>query len=98
MSTADQTTVNNAPGEPTPVETIKIQGKLLTEKVKELAHEGNVRRIVVKNHDDHTVLEIPVNAGVIALVLAPIITAVGAIAALANDWTIEVHRAGPAAG
>jgi len=64
----------------------------LAAKVKELLHEGNVRRIVVKNLQGHTVMEIPVSAGVIAAVALPIVTAVGALAALANDWKIEVHR------
>jgi Domain of unknown function (DUF4342) len=75
-----------------PQETMKIQGQALAEKVKELLHEGSVRRIVVKNDQGHTVMEIPVTAGVIAAVALPVVTAVGALAALANDWTIEVHR------
>ncbi|QNK80245.1 DUF4342 domain-containing protein [Nakamurella sp. PAMC28650] len=71
---------------------MKVQGKELGAKVKELIHEGSVRRIVVKNAEGHTVMEIPVTAGVIATVALPIVTAVGALAALANDWKIEVHR------
>lgn len=70
----------------------KVRGEALVARVKELIHEGNVRRVVVKNADGHTVIEIPVSAGVIAAVAAPIVTAVGAIAALANDWKIEVYR------
>ena len=82
-----------APGPRTgPVESMKVQGKELATKVKELIHEGSVRRIVVKNAEGHTVMEIPVTAGVIAAVALPIVTAVGALAALANDWKIEVHR------
>lgn len=73
-------------------ETIRLRGAALTAKVKDLIHQGNVRRIVIKNDDGHTVMEIPVNAGLLAMVVAPILTAVGAIAALANDWTIEVQR------
>jgi hypothetical protein len=75
-----------------PAESMKVQGKELAAKVKELIHEGSVRRIVVKNAEGHTVMEIPVTAGVIAAVALPIVTAVGALAALANDWKIEVHR------
>jgi ABC-type transport system involved in cytochrome c biogenesis ATPase subunit len=75
-----------------PQESIKVQGKALAGKVTELLHEGNVRRIVVKNDEGHIVMEIPVTAGVIAAVALPIVTAVGALAALANDWKIEVHR------
>ena len=73
-------------------ETIQLRGAALTAKVKDLIHQGNVRRIVIKNADGHTVMEIPVTAGLLVMVIAPILTAVGAIAALATDWTIEVHR------
>ncbi len=69
-----------------------VRGDALAAKIKELLHEGNVRRIVVKNDQGHTVMEIPVTAGIIAAVALPILIAVGAIAALANDWKIEVHR------
>ena len=79
---------------PRPIETIKLRGAAFTSKVRDLIHEGNVRRIVIKNDEGHTVMEIPVTAGVVALAVAPVITAVGAIAALANDWTVEVHRTG----
>jgi Domain of unknown function (DUF4342) len=76
---------------------IRLRGQALVDKVKELIHEGNVRRIVIKNDEGHTVMEIPVTAGVVAAVVAPIITAIGAIAALANEWSIEVeHREPPA--
>src|ERR1700712_1831947 len=73
-------------------ETAKVTGEVLVAKVKELLHEGTVRRIVVKNAEGHTVIEIPVTAGVVALVALPVVTAVGAIAALASDWTIQVYR------
>lgn len=73
-------------------ETLHLQGAALAGKVKELLHEGNVRRLVVKNDEGHTVMEIPVTAGVIAAIALPVVTAVGALAAFANDWKIEVHR------
>ncbi len=73
-------------------ESIKVQGEALAAKVKSLMHEGNVHRIVVQNDHGHTVMEIPVTAGVIVAVALPVLIAVGAIAALANDWTIQVHR------
>jgi putative cell wall-binding protein len=79
-----------------PRTTIRLKGQAFADKVKELIHEGNVRRIVIKNESNHTVMEIPVTAGVVAAVVAPIVTAVGAIAALANEWSIEVdHREEP---
>jgi len=76
--------------------TVRLKGQAFVDKVKELIHQGNVRRIVIKNDADHTVMEIPVTAGVVAAVVAPVVTAVGAIAALANEWSIEVeHHAEP---
>jgi Domain of unknown function (DUF4342) len=80
---------------PTRRETTQVRGEALVAKVKDLLHEGTVRRLVVKNDDGHTVMEIPVIAGVIAAVAAPFLTAVGAVAALASDWKIEVERTTP---
>ncbi|OJY51788.1 MAG: hypothetical protein BGP03_03610 [Pseudonocardia sp. 73-21] len=71
---------------------MRLRGDALVARIRELIHESTVRRIVVKNDEGHTVLEIPVAAGVVAAVAAPIVTAVSAIAALANDWKIEVYR------
>ncbi|XAS75046.1 DUF4342 domain-containing protein [Dermatophilaceae bacterium Sec6.4] len=70
----------------------KLRGEAMTAKVKDLLHEGNVRRITVKNDQGHTVIEIPVTAGIVAAIAAPALTAVAAIAALASDWEIEVHH------
>ena len=72
-------------------ETIKIESDQLVNKVKELIEEGNVRRIIIK-HGDHTVAEFPLSIGVVAVVFAPILAAVGAIAALVKDCKIEVER------
>jgi hypothetical protein len=75
--------------------TKRLRGEALVEKVRELLHEGTVRRLVIKNDKGHTVMEIPVTAGVVAAVAAPVVTAVAAIAALASEWSIEVERHGP---
>jgi hypothetical protein len=64
----------------------------VTKKVKELVHEGNVSRIIVKNEDGKSLLEIPVTAGVVGVLLAPWLAAAGAIAALATKCTIVVVR------
>jgi hypothetical protein len=72
----------------------RLRGEELADKAKQLIHEGNVRRLIIKNDKGHTVMEVPVTAGVVAAIAAPVVTAVGAIAALANDWTIEVERQG----
>jgi hypothetical protein len=77
-------------------EEMRVRSHALADRVRELIHEGSVRRIIVKNVDGHTILEIPVTAGVIAAVLAPIAVALGAIAALAAEWSIEVERIAPA--
>jgi hypothetical protein len=77
--------------------TIRVRGQALVDKVKELVHEGNVRRLVIKDDGGHTVMEIPLTAGVVAAVVAPVVTAIGAIAALANEWSIEVEHHEPPA-
>lgn len=61
-------------------------------KVKEILHEGNVRRIVIKDEKDKTYLEIPVNIGVVGALVAPVLAAVGALAALVANFKIEVIR------
>src|SRR3712207_4764972 len=73
-------------------ETIKAEGGQLLDQVKQLIHEGNVRRIVIKQGAD-TVVEFPLTVGVVGAVLAPALAAVGAVAALVTDCTIEVERA-----
>ena len=73
---------------------VHLRGDALVDKVKQLIHEGNVRRLIIRNDRGHTVVEIPVTAGVVAAIAAPVVTAIGAIAALASDWTVEVERQG----
>ncbi|MBB5801180.1 hypothetical protein F4560_000948 [Saccharothrix ecbatanensis] len=75
--------------------TTHLRGQALVEKVKELLHEGNVRRLVIKNDKGHTVMEIPVTAGVVVAVAAPVVAAVAAIAALAGEWSVDVERHEP---
>ncbi|MBC8488869.1 MAG: DUF4342 domain-containing protein [Bacteroidetes bacterium] len=70
----------------------KVKGEELLKKIKELIHEGNVRKIIIKNEEGKTYLEIPVTVGVVGAIIAPILAAVGAIAALAASFTIEVVR------
>ncbi|MBF4548804.1 DUF4342 domain-containing protein [Pseudoclavibacter sp. VKM Ac-2888] len=80
-------------------EEFKVSGENLLGKVKELVHEGNVRRVFIKNDDGTTLLEIPLTAGlavtVVAAALAPVLVAVGAIAALVTQVTVGVERRGP---
>lgn len=64
----------------------------LVKRVKDLLHEGNVRRILVKDEEGKVLFEVPATAGVIGVVLAPWLAALGAIAALATRCTITVER------
>ncbi|MEU4579832.1 DUF4342 domain-containing protein [Nonomuraea sp. ATR24] len=73
-------------------EETKVRGHELTEKIKQVIHEGNVRRIILKDSHGNTVLEVPVTVGVAALIVAPVITAVGALAAMAAEWNIQIER------
>ena len=72
-------------------ETFKAEGENVVEKVKEIVHEGNVCRVVVK-HDGRKVAEFPLTAGVVGAVLAPVLAAIGALVALMKDCTIEIER------
>ena len=73
-------------------ETFSVSSDDLVQRVKELIHEGNVTRIIVKNEEGKTLLEIPVTVGVIGFILVPWLAAVGAITALATRCTIVVQR------
>jgi Domain of unknown function (DUF4342)/zinc-ribbon domain len=73
-------------------EQFSVSSDDVTKKVKELIHEGNVSRIIVKNEDGKNLLEIPVTAGAVGILLAPWLAAVGVIAALARHCTIVVVR------
>ena len=74
------------------VETFSVASDELLKKIKDLLHEGNVRRIIVRDEDGHTLLELPVTAGLVGAVLAPWLAAVGAIAALVTRCDISVER------
>ena len=73
-------------------ESFKVAADQLVDAVKKLLHEGNVRRVIIKQ-DTRTIAEFPLTVGVIGAVLAPMLAAVGAIAAVVTDCTIEVERA-----
>jgi hypothetical protein len=72
-------------------EKLKVEGGEFVERLKKLLHEGNVRRVVVKQ-GNRTVAEFPLTAGVVGAVLAPVLAAIGALVALLNDCSIEVER------
>ncbi len=74
------------------IEEIQVLGRDLVGKVKELIHEGNVRRIIVKDDRGNTFMEIPVTVAAVGAVLAPLLAALGAISALVAKFTIVVVR------
>ncbi len=69
-----------------------VSGDGLVKKVKELINEGNVRRIVIRSKENETLVEFPVTVGVVGVVFAPILAAVGALAALVTECKIIVER------
>ncbi|HET6379851.1 MAG TPA: DUF4342 domain-containing protein [candidate division Zixibacteria bacterium] len=81
---------SNPPGQRT--EEFTLSGDQVVAKVKELVHEGNIRRIIIKNEDGRTILEVPLTLGVIGAALLPVFAAIGAAAALATRCTIVVER------
>ncbi len=70
----------------------KIKGQELLKKIEELIKEGNARRIIIKDDKGRTYIEIPVTVGVIGTLFAPIVAAVGALAGVAANFTIEVIK------
>ncbi|HVB22248.1 MAG TPA: DUF4342 domain-containing protein [Ktedonobacteraceae bacterium] len=75
-------------------EEIQIKGEQLITTVQKLLHEGNVRRIIVKR-GTHIIAEFPLTVGVLGVLMAPMLAAVGAISALVTDCTVEVERVEP---
>jgi len=78
--------------QPGTLECYRIKGENLVARVRELVHEGNVRRIIVKSEKDETIMEIPLTMGVVGAVLIPLWVALGAIAALAAHYKVEVEK------
>lgn len=72
-------------------ESIKAEGNGVLEKLKDLVHQGNIRRVRVRQ-GERVIAEFPLTAGVVGAVLAPMLAAIGALVALAKDCTIEVQR------
>jgi len=78
-------------------EEIKVQANDLVDKVKQLINEGNVRRIIIKDHNGATFMEIPLTVATLSVIAAPILAAVGAIAAAISDFKVVVERVNPVA-
>ena len=73
------------------IQRVEATGSQIIDTIKHLVHEGNVRRITIKQ-GEHTIAEFPLTFGVVGAALAPALAAIGAIAALATECTIEVER------
>ena len=73
-------------------EEFKVDGEKLVAKIKELIHEGNIRKVIIKDKDGKVLMEIPVTFGVVGVLLAPQLAAIGAIAALLTEATIVVEK------
>ena len=73
-------------------EEFKTTGEEMIAKVKELIHEGNVRRLSIVNDEGRTLIEVPLTLGVVGIVLVPTLAALGAIAALVTDCSIVVEK------
>jgi len=77
------------------LEEFKVLGKELVDKVREMIHAGNIRRIIIRDGHGHTFMEIPLTVAAIGAVAVPVLAAVGAIAAYVADFTIVVERVEP---
>ena len=77
-----------------PYEELQVMGEQLLSKVKELGHEGNVRRIIIKQ-EGQTIIEIPLTVGLAGVILAPTLAAIGVVGALLAKCSIEVVRSEP---
>jgi hypothetical protein len=74
-------------------ETIETKGGKVVDKIKEIVEEGNVRRVRIRQKD-RVIAEFPLTFGVVGVLLAPVLAAIGAVTALASDCTIDVEREG----
>ena len=73
-------------------EEFRVNGEQLVAKLKELLHEGNIRRVIIKDKEGRTLIEIPLTLGVVGAILVPVWAAIGAIAALVTEATIVIEK------
>ena len=78
--------------EQTTTETIKIEGAKLVEKLNELAREGNIRHVLLKDKHDKTIMQFPMLLGVAGAVIAPVLASIGLIAFFLTECTLIVER------
>jgi hypothetical protein len=80
------------PEEKVRTEEFQVRGEEIISKIKELIHEGDIRRIIIKNDEGRTLIDIPLTIGVVGALVAPQLAALGAIAALVTHGTIVVEK------
>ena len=73
-------------------EEFKVEGEKLLAKIKELIHKGNIRKVIIKDKEGKTIMEIPMTIGVMGVLIAPQLAAIGAIAALLTEATVVVEK------
>ena len=78
--------------EKTRTEEFRVDGEKIVAKIKELLHEGNIRRVIIKDKDGKSLLEIPVTCGVVGVLLAPQVGALAAVAAVLTEATVVVEK------
>ena len=78
--------------ETTRTEEFEFNGDTLIAKIKELIHEGNIRRMIIKNEEGRVLIDIPLTVGILGTLVAPQLAALGAIAALVTHGTIIVEK------
>jgi hypothetical protein len=76
-------------------EEIRVLGKDAVDYIGHLLHEGNVRRVIIRDSQGHTFMELPLGVAAVGAIAAPVLAAVGAVAALVADFHIVVERAAP---
>jgi hypothetical protein len=76
----------------TGTEEFRVNGEELVAKIKEILHEGNIRRLIIKDKDGRTLIEVPLTIGVVGVILIPVWAAIGAIAALVAEATVVVEK------
>ena len=81
--TSDETQTNNY---------YQVKGQKLIDKIKEIIRQGNVNKISVSNNKDETLVEIPVTAGIVSLVIFPYLGILAGLTAMYKEYTLEIER------
>lgn len=92
VTSSSSTTTENVTTENVTTEEVNVSGEAVVGKVKELLREGNIRRIMIRNDEGKTLLEIPLTIGVVGALLVPQLAALGAVGALIANLNIRIER------